>query len=168
MSEQTLRDRLSDLVEEQPPMRGGSAGDLRRGHRRLRTRRAVAVGAAAATVAAVVVGGAVVQQHRTAPDSSGTRFAGGDAGIVERCTRVDNGALAPTTFGPGSRVLTSQTSAAGDVAAVVLSADGTTWGSCWLSGDPTSEFNGSADAYPMKAGRPGGDHLETASMTYGR
>jgi len=168
MSEQTLRDRLSDLVEQQPPMRSGSADDLRRGHHRLRVRRALGVGASTAAVAALALVGALVQ-HVIAPASPPvTRFASGDAGIVERCTKVDNGALDPTTFGPGSRVLTSQTSSSGDVEAVVVSAAGTTWGSCWLSGNATTEFNGSASAYPMKAGRPGASHQETAGMSFGR
>lgn len=168
MSEQTLRDRLADVVEQQPPMRDGSAGDLRRGHRQLRVRRAITVSGAAAAVVVVVLGGAVLQRMTEPASPPTTRFATGGAGIVERCTKVDNGALDATTFGPGSRVLTSQSSASGETTAVVVSADRSTWGSCWLSGDSTSEFNGSADAYPMKAGAPGAGAQETAGMSFGR
>lgn len=175
MSEQALRERLADLAEQAPPMGGATADDVRRGRRRLRLRRATGVATGVVAVAVVLAGVAAVPAllpSSPGGDDQARGLVAADPsspdGIVERCTKVDNGALDPTTFGPGSRVLTSDVSPSGEVSAVVVSADGGTWGQCWLSGDPTSEFNGYASAYPMAAGEPGASDQETASMSFGR
>lgn len=171
MTEQQLKDRLAGLVDDQPPMRQGSADDLQRGRRRVRRRR---LGALAATTA-LASGGVVLVSTAPWQADSQVRFEPGPAAgstgtssTIERCTHVDNGALDPSTFGPGSRIVTMDSNQRGDVNAVVLSADGRTWGSCWLSGDSSTEFNGSASAYPMTEGRPAGSASETAGMTFGR
>ena len=148
MNEQQLKDRLADLVVDQPAMRQGSHDDLRAGRARLRRRRGgLVAGASVLAVAAVVVaaqapwqGGATVGRTTPVPIASGA--ADPASVVIERCTRTDNGALDATTFGAGSRVLTMETSSGGDVNAVILSSDGRTWGSCWLSGRSTTEFNG--------------------------
>ena len=168
MSEQTLRDRLAALVDQPPPMQSGSADDVRRGRSRLRTRRALGVAAGTVAVAAVAAGGVLVREAALPARTAAGHFASGEPGIVERCTRVDNGALDPTTFRPGSRVLVSQTSPSGDVAAVVVSADETTWASCLLFHERDAEFNGTASAYRMTVGRAGVGAQETAGMGYGR
>ena len=177
MNEQQLKDRLADLVDDQPLMRQGSHDDLRAGRTRLRRRQgAVVAGAAGLAVAAVVVvvsapwvHGGAVGRSTPAPIASAPPSAPADpaTAVIERCTRTDNGSLDATTFGPGSRVLTMETNSRGDVNAVVVSPDGRTWGSCWLSGSPSTEFNGYATAYPMTAGRPRGSVTETSSMMYG-
>lgn len=131
---------VDGLPDDQPTMRRGSGDDLRAGCSRLR-----AVGGPVASV----------------PDDPA-------AAVIGRCTRTDNGALDPTTFGAGSRIFTMETSSGGDVNAVILSSDGRTWGSCWLSGRSTTEFNGYASAYPMTEGRPPGPVTETNGMSYGR
>lgn len=174
MNEQQLHDRLAALVDDQPPLRQGSHDDLRAGRTRLRRRQGtVLAGATGLAVAAVVlaaqapwVHGGTVGRTSSVPVASGA--ADPTSGVVERCTRTDNGALDPTTFGPGSRVLTMETDAGGDVNAVVLASDGRTWGSCWLSGSSSTEFNGYASAYPMTDGRPRHSSEETSQMTYGR
>ena len=126
MNEQQLHDRLAALVDDQPPLRQGSHDDLRAGRTRLRRRQGtVLAGATGLAVAAVVlaaqapwVHGGTVGRTSSVPVASGA--ADPTSGVVERCTRTDNGALDPTTFGPGSRVLTMETDAGGDVNAVVL------------------------------------------------
>lgn len=177
MSEQMLRERLTDLVDQPPAMRHGTDEAVRLGRRRLRVRRAVGAAGTVAVVAVVLAGGTAVSGLLRGTDHTGVARDGNSlvaadplsaAGIVERCTKVDNGALDATTFGPGSRVITSDVSPSGEVSAVVLSSDGGTWGQCWLSGDPGSEFNGSASAYPMAHGDPGASHQETAGMGFGR
>ncbi len=169
MNEQQLKDRLADLVADQPPMRHGSPDDLRVGRRRLRRRRGAAL-AGTGTLAAVGVALAVTTPWQ---GGTGVRFepgpaAGPEPSVVERCTQVDNGALDAARFGAGSRVLTSQTSPSGEVAAVVVSADGTAWGSCLLFADKGAEFDGTAAAYPMATGRPGAGQQETSGMGFGR
>ena len=174
MNEQQLKDRLAGLVDDQPTMRQNSHDDLRAGRARLGRRRgALAVGASALAVTAVVAvaqtpwrdGGTV---GRTTPAPVASAPTDPAAAVIDRCTRTDNGALDRTTFGAGSRILTMETSSGGDVNAVILSSDGRTWGSCWLSGRSTTEFNGYASAYPMTEGRPPGSVTETNGMSYGR
>jgi hypothetical protein len=174
MNEQQLQDRLAGLVVDQPTMRQNSNDDLRAGRARLRRRRGgLVAGASVLAVAAVVVAaqapwrdGATVGRTTPAPVASGA--ADPASVVIERCTRTDNGSLDASTFGAGSRVLTMETSSGGDVNAVILSSDGRTWGSCWLSASSTTEFNGYATAYPMTEGRPKGSVTETNSMSYGR
>lgn len=94
---------------------------------------------------------------------------------VQRCTEVDNGALDPADFGPGSKVVVSD--AAGSVTQlVVLSDDGGSWAACWLQDDPGAEFNGYADTFPMdpaQGAEPGSDEpgvldrSETAGYGWG-
>lgn len=173
MNEQQLKDRMTALVDDQPTMRQGSGDDLRAGRFRLRRRRGFVVTAASGlAVAAVVVatqlpGGTVGTLGRTTPAPVASAPDDPATAVIDRCTRTDNGALDPTTFGAGSRILTMETSSGGDVNAVILSADGRTWGSCWLSGRSTTEFNGYASAYPMTEGRPPGSVTETNGMSYG-
>ena len=174
MNEEQLKDRLATLVDDQPPMRQGSGDDLRAGRSRLRRRRGtVVVGAAGLAVAAVVVAAQAPWVHggtvgRTLPAPVASAPSDPAAAVIDRCTRTDNGALDRTTFGAGSRILTMETSSAGDVNAVILSSDGRTWGSCWLSGRSTTEFNGYASAYPMTLGRSHGLVTETNGMSFGR
>ena len=165
MNEQQLRDRMAHLVADQPPMTHDSAHDLRRGRRRVALRRGGAVVGAAGLAAVVIAGvtalGAGPTQQGTSPAVSP-----GDAAILERCTHTEDGALDPQTFGAGSRVLTSATGADGDVSAVVLSADGQSWGSCQLLGGSNTEFSGTAATYAVEPPQQGA--IETNSMSLGR
>lgn len=169
MNEQQLRERMAELVDDQPTMRHGSADDLRRGRRRVAARRGAAVVGSAGLVGAVVAGVSLADdlggndtQVAGLPDAS-TRQ--GVDPLVEKCTQVENGALDPARFGPGSKVLTQEADAGGDVSAVVIAGDRQVWGECHLFG-PDAEFNGAALAYPME---PTGGHayMETNSMGFG-
>ena len=167
MNEQQLRERMSDLVGDQPPMRHGSADDLRRGRKRVVVRRA-AVGASGAAAAGLVVTAVIaLSPAGTAPDNGSQPAGTGSQTLLERCTQIEAGALDPQTFGPGSQVVTQASSAGGDVSAVLLSADGRTWGECHLYTDPGAEFDGAAIAYPMQAEPPTQWGMETNSMGFG-
>jgi hypothetical protein len=147
MNESDLREHLRDLVADQPMMRHGSVDDLRLG-RRTRTPQPCA--------AAWWPLGSQPADVPVAASSGG--------GLVERCTRVDKGALDPEVFGPGSRVVVSDS--AGTVTQlVIVSGDATSWASCHLEDDLSAEFNGYAETFPMNHSSDGG--WETAGYSWG-
>jgi hypothetical protein len=169
MNEQQLRERMADLVGDQPTMRHGSADDLRRGRRRVAVSRGAAVVGTAGLVGAVVAGVSLADglggdgtPVAGLPDASTGR---GVDPLVQRCTQVDNGALDPVRFGPGSTVVTQESDVDGDVSAVIIAADRQVWGECHLFG-PDAEFNGAASAYPMDP-TGGNTYLETNGMGFG-
>jgi hypothetical protein len=98
MNESDLREQLRDLVADQPMMRHGSADDVRLGRRRVRLRRTgAAVGASALGVAGVT--GAMAWWPAGSEPADAPVAASSRGGLVERCTRVDNGALVPRCSG---------------------------------------------------------------------
>jgi hypothetical protein len=168
MNEQQLRERMADLAGDQPTMRHGSADDLRRGRRRVAVRRGAAAVGTAGLVGAVVAGVSLADGAGDDSPVAGLPDASTGHGVdrlVEKCTQVDNGALDPVRFGPGSKVLTQESDVDGDVSAVIIAADRQVWGECHLFG-PDAEFNGAASAYPM-APTDGHTYLETNGMGFG-
>lgn len=169
MKESWLRHRLDELVAEQPPTRHTDAATLKQGRRRLMARRAIAAGGAGAlAVGAVAVMPALWPDGDTAtPDpvaSTPEPLTDDDDEILQQCTSTESNALDPAVFGPGSTVKTSE-SIAGYAGAVIISADGRTWGACQLYADPSpeqlSERVGPPDGYPMQPPEPSAGGLET-------
>ena len=163
MNESDLRERLSDLVADQPTMRQGSADDVRLGRRRVRLQRAgAAIGTGALVVAAAA--GAVAWWPVGSEQADAPVAASSKGQLMQRCTAVDNGALDPEVFGSGSRIIASET--AGTITQlVIVSGDGRWWAGCRLQDDPTAEFNGNAETFPMDP--PSDGDLETAPYGWG-
>lgn len=173
MNEADLKDRLRDLTADQPPLRRDTADILRRGRRRVFARRAGVAAGAGVLVVATGIGATAwwpVDSGRTteATRTNDAAVAGSpEGGLVQRCTQVDNGALDPAVFGPGSRIVVSD--AAGPLTQlVIVSTDGDSWASCWLTDDPGAEFNGYAQTFPMDVASGGqGDQNTTETAGYG-
>ncbi len=169
MNDQRLQDRMAALVADQPPMRNGSAHDLRRGRRRVAVRRGGAVVGAAGLAAAVATGVALAgnADRADAPVAGVPDVTEAVDPLVERCSQVDNGPLDPVEYGAGARVLTAQTDASGDVSAVILSSDRSTWAECHVTTDPGAEFNGWAARYPIAPAQQQREGSEQNSFGYG-
>ncbi len=144
MTEQQLREAMADLVAGQPPMRGDSRADLRRGRRRLVVHQATTVAGVGAVAAGTVAALSL---------SGGSERADGPAGsesVLQRCSETKGG-LDPALFGAGSKVLTSEEAADGSLGAAVLSSNGDYWASCTLFEGGESSFTEPVLTYPVDA-----------------
>jgi hypothetical protein len=142
-----LREAMQGLVEQQPPMQEASADDLRRGRRSVTRRR---WGAGLAGVACAGIAAVTVTSYDNAPpdDASVIAATPDEQSVLERCQALGAPVL-DGRWGDGDTVVTWDT-AAGQVDAIVLSADRSRWASCWLE---NQQGNGLFEVYAMDGAR---------------
>lgn len=98
-----LRQPMAELADEQPPMRGSVADDLRFGRRRLRIKRGVAALGTSAFAGVALVGAFQVLGGIPDRDPDPAPPAVGDAPILRKCAQLGDGALDPDSSGPAPR-----------------------------------------------------------------